>query len=263
MQRLFVVERDPVFGVKSIQVLQESALPTTTPNLKINCPRSCLNGHSLPVVWAALQGCLMHWSLSVLAWKEDFPVSQNLQMSQDFLISFLVGSMVQFNQPCNFTKCDTSNTRAMFLSALNSEMNIKKSQNIPNLQDIWNPNAVRWCMRYLHWGLPRRTSGAPLAPPALPTPPVPRVWGARTARSAPHPVAAVPVSAGLDFPLLIVTTDHNSGNRIARECNRWIDMGTDMAKVFHTSFISTSDSWNIQWGCMNPWKQAGRNQLFF
>lgn len=39
--------------------------------------------------------------------------------------------------------------------------------------------------------LPRRTSGAPLAPPALPTPPVPRVWGARTARSAPHPVAAM------------------------------------------------------------------------
>ena len=99
-------------------------------------------------------------------------------------------------------------TQATVLSALNSEM---------NLQDIWNPKAVRWCMRYLHWGLPCRASGAPLAPPALPTPPVPRVWGARTARSAPHPVAAaaVPVSAGLDFQApLMVTTDHNTGNRM-------------------------------------------------
>ena len=44
------------------------------------------------------------------------------------------------------------------------------------------------------------------------------------------------------------------------------DMGTDMAKVFHTSFISTSDTWDIQQGCMNPSKPAGRNcrnQLFF
>ena len=183
--------------------------------------------------------------------------------------------LVQFNQPCDFTQkipLHAQNVTQAYTSIHKQRFfplwipkwtwdNPKTSQNI---QGIWNPKAVRWCMRYLHWGLPRRGSGAPLAPPAVPTPPAPRVWGSRPARSAPHPVA-VPLSAGMNFQDP-VTTDHN---RMATELQQNATDEQVSEQIWQRCFtehlfrLPTSNTSNIQHGCMNCWKPAAQNQLFF
>ena len=118
--------------------------------------------------------------------------------------------LVQSNQPCDFTmhaqnvtQAYTSNVsfRLEFRNEPSRHLKPKGSSVMYALSALRAAMQSQWCT--VSTATFANTSSAAC------------VWGARTARSAPHPISSVPVSAGLDFQApLMVTTDHNSGNRM-------------------------------------------------